>query len=219
MHSPRRAFLQQSAFLAGAALLGPRALAGLPPSAPGKDSLLDRMTWLNPPASCSKSQDKISVHSAPKSDFWREPPDDVRDSGHFLHLPVGRDFTFRARIGGGYSGQYDHAGLMVRVDEQNWMKCGTEFYDGRRHASVVFTRGFSDWSTMPDLSQTDPVWWKVIRKKNWIECLCSLDGTDFASVRQGYFVAASTTQVGVMCAAPKGGGFDAIFDNLQLEMA
>jgi regulation of enolase protein 1 (concanavalin A-like superfamily) len=67
------------------------------------------------------------------------------------------------------------------------MKCGTEFFDGRRHANVVFTRDFSDWSTMPDLSDTAAIWWKAVRKKDSIETLCSLDGQKFTFVRQGYF--------------------------------
>jgi uncharacterized protein len=217
MHPERRAFLRKSLLLAGATLIGPSLLAELPPADEG-GNLIARMTWLNPPASWSKPGEKILVRSAAKSDFWREPPDDFRDSGHFFHLPVSGDFTFQARINGQYSGQYDHAGLMVRVDAENWMKCGTEFYDSQRHASVVFTRGFSDWSTMPDLSQTGPVWWRVIRKKNWIESLCSLDGKSFASARQGYFVSAAKADVGIMCAAPKGTGFEASFDDLRLEI-
>jgi regulation of enolase protein 1 (concanavalin A-like superfamily) len=54
---------------------------------------------------------------------------------------------------------------MVRLDEQQWMKCGSERVDGKRYASVVFTRDFSDWSTLPDLSQSGPVSWRVARKK------------------------------------------------------
>ena len=41
-----------------------------------------------------------------------------------------------------YAAWYDQAGLMVRQNAENWMKCGTEFFDGQRHASVVFTRDF-----------------------------------------------------------------------------
>ncbi len=217
MHPERRAFLRNSLLLTGATLIGPSLLAELPPAGEGSN-LIARMAWLNPPASWSKPGEKVLVRSAAKSDFWREPPDDFRDSGHFFHLPVSGDFTFQARINGQYSGQYDHAGLMVRVDAENWMKCGTEFYDSQRHASVVFTRRFSDWSTMPDLSQTAAVWWRVVRKKNWIESLCSLDGKSFASVRQGYFASAAQADVGIMCAAPKGTGFDASFDDLRLEI-
>jgi len=219
MVSNRRAFLQNSLFLTGTTLIPPSALAESTLASPdAAGDLIARMAWLNPPASWNKpnSGGGLVARSVSGSDFWREPPDDIRDTGHFFHLPASGDFTFQARIGGEYAGQYDHAGLMVRVDAENWMKCGTEFYDGQRHASVVFTRGFSDWSTMADLSQTAPVLWKVIRKKNWLETQCSLDGNSFTSVRQGYFVSAEKTEVGIMCASPKGAGFAASFDKLQL---
>lgn len=78
---------------------------------------------------------------------------------------------------------YDQAGLMVRLDAENWMKCGTEFFAGRRHASVVLTRDFSDWSTMPDLSDTAEIWWRAVRKKDSIETRCSIDGQNFTSVK------------------------------------
>ncbi len=215
----RRAFLQQSLAMAGVALTAGNAFAQDQPARSGEGAaLLTRMAWLNPPASWSKSGDKLVAHSAPKSDFWREPPGDFRDTGHFCHLPVGGNFAFQARFNGKYNGQYDHAGLMVRVDAENWMKCGSEFYDGQRHASVVFTRGFSDWSTMADLSQSAPVWWRLVRKQNWIETLCSAEGKTFTSVRQGYFASAANTSVGIMFASPKGAGFTVHFDNLKLEI-
>jgi regulation of enolase protein 1 (concanavalin A-like superfamily) len=215
MQSERRALLRNSFLLAGTTLIARHALPQIPTANAG-DDLIARMAWLNPPASWNRSGEKLLVRSAAKSDFWREPPDDLRDTGHFFHLAVTGDFSFQACVNGRYIGQYDHAGLMVRVDAENWMKCGSEFYDRQRHASVVFTRGFSDWSTMADLSQAAPVCWRVVRKKNWIETLCSLDGKTFVSLRQGYFVESSKTEVGIMCAAPKGAGFDASFENLRL---
>jgi len=126
-----------------------------------------------------------AVHSRPKTDFWRKTfYGYITDNGHFFYLETAADFTFQARITGQYSALYDQAGLMVRLDAGNWMKCGTEFFDGRRHASVVFTRDFSDWSTMPDLSDTAAIGWRAVRKKDSIETLCSLDGRKFTSIRQ-----------------------------------
>jgi len=107
---------------------------------------------------------------------------------------------------------------MVRQNAENWIKCGTELFDGQRHASVVFTRDFSDWSTMPDLSKTTAIWWRAVRKKDSIETLCSLDGSSFTSVSQGYFVSGVGVSVGIMCAAPEGPGFQATFDNLKVEV-
>jgi regulation of enolase protein 1 (concanavalin A-like superfamily) len=97
------------------------------------------------------------------------------------------------------------------------MKCGSEFVEGKRWASVVFTHDYSDWSTMEDISQTGAVWWRVIRKKDSIEAHCSKDGEKFMAVRQGYFPADVKVEVGLMCAAPEGAGFEAVFDQLTIE--
>ena len=91
--------------------------------------------------------------------------------------------------------------------------------DGVRHASAVFTREFSDWSTMNDLSNDGPVWWRAVRTKDSLELLCSLDGKKYASVRQGYLVPGRAAEVGVMCASPEGSGFEATFEGLKLSVA
>ena len=184
------------------------------------DDLLSGMTWLNSPSKARIEGSKLTVVSSAKTDFWRKTfYGYVTDNGHFFHLPAEGDFRFEARINGKYAAQYDQAGLMVRLDEKQWMKCGTEFVDGKRNASVVFTREFSDWSTLPDLSQSAPIWWRVIRAKDAIEAHCSADGKTFMAVRQGYFPASVKVQVGVMCAAPEGAGFESVFDELKLEKA
>jgi uncharacterized protein len=212
----RRTFLQQSLLATCASLAANRMSAELPQAA---DALIARMQWMNEPASSTKSGDQMMVRSRGKTDFWRKTfYGYITDNGHFFHLSVGGDFVFEARVNGQYAALYDQAGLMVRLGPENWMKCGTEFFDGRRHASVVFTRDFSDWSTMPDLSSTAPIWWRAVRKKDSIETLCSLDGKRFTSVRQGYFFPDVKVNVGIMCAAPEGPGFDSVFDDLKLEI-
>jgi regulation of enolase protein 1 (concanavalin A-like superfamily) len=126
-------------------------------------------------------------------------------------------YAEKARVNGNYSALYDQAGLMVRLDEKHWMKCGSEFVEGKRWASVVFTHDYSDWSTMEDLTQNGPVWWRVVRKKDSIEAQCSKDGASFLTIRQGYFPADVKVLAGVMCAAPEGAGFDAVFDQVTIE--
>src|SRR5207245_7380539 len=181
MESDRRTFLWQSAGLAAATLIGAQTAAE-DRQAASPAELLKRMSWMNEPASSNLVGDKLAVRSRPKTDFWRKTfYGYITDNGHFFHLPVSGEFTFEARIGGQYAALYDQAGLMVRVDAENWVKCGTEFVDGERHASVVFTRDFSDWSTMKDLSASGPVWWRAVRSKDSLETLCSLDGKTFQS--------------------------------------
>ncbi len=233
MTSSRRTFVQQSiaAGLAGGAMSATAAKkkkeqAPVPaPQVTPSDKpwleageLISQMQWLNPPASARFDTGLVTVHSKPRTDFWRKTfYGYVTDNGHFFSVPVFGDFTFRARVNGRYASLYDQAGLMVRLDEKQWMKCGTEFVEGKRWASVVFTRDFSDWSTMEDLSQSDAVFWRVARKKDSIEAQISKDGASWLTIRQGYFPAFVEVHVGIMCAAPEGAGFDAMFDELRLD--
>lgn len=212
----RRTFLLEGLVVAGS-LLGSYAFGQANEGKSGGDDLIGRMKWMNDPASWKEQGGRITVKSRPKTDFWRKTfYGYITDNGHFLHMPVSGDFVFEARVNGQYAALYDQAGLMVRRDAENWVKCGTEFFDGQRHASVVFTRDFSDWSTMADLSQSEAIWWRLVRKRDSIETLCSLDGKTFTSVRQGYFPTNPEVEVGIMCAAPEGGGFEAIFDRPSL---
>jgi regulation of enolase protein 1 (concanavalin A-like superfamily) len=224
MSASRRTFMQQSlaaVLLANAGQAG--AQQGVTPEKPppkpwleGGD-LVAKLEWFNPPASVSHEAGAITVKSRPRTDFWRKTfYGYVTDNGHFFRIPVFGEFTFQARVSGKYAALYDQAGLMVRLDEKQWMKCGSEFVDGKRWASVVFTHDFSDWSTTEDLSQSEPVFWRVERKKDSIEAQYSKDGQKFTTIRQGYFPAFVEVQVGVMCAAPEGPGFEATFDDLRL---
>ena len=177
------------------------------------------MTWLNEPASYQRVGDQLIVRSGPKADFWRKTfNDQVADNGHFFHLSAsGTSFSKRARTGS-TPRRLTKQESWIRLDSENWMKCGTEFFAGQRQASVVFTRDFSDWSLMKDLSDTAPIWWRAARHKNSIEVYCSLDGQNFAMVRSGYFVPSANVEIGVMCAAPEGPGFEAVFDHLKLSV-
>ena len=216
----RRTFLELATGAALGAQAGVAFAAGEDDKVRSGGDLLSRMTWLNPPASQHFSEGTLTARARGKTDFWRKTfYGYVTDNGHFMNLPVLGEFTLQARINGNYSSLYDQAGLMVRLDEKRWMKCGSEFVEGKRWASVVFTHDYSDWSTMEDLSQSGPVWWRVVRKKDSIEAQCSKDGEKFMTIRQGYFPADVRVLAGVMCAAPEGAGFDATFDQLTLERA
>lgn len=215
MRRSRREFMGVSTAL----LAAPAALAAEPstPARMGGD-LLSRMSWMNPPARENYNDGAANIRTRAKTDFWRKTfYGYITDNGHFLHLPVKGEFRFTVRVNGNYAALYDQAGIMVRLDEKHWVKCGSEFFENKRWASVVFTHDYSDWSTMDDLSQNGAVYWRVARVKDSIEVHCSADGDKYTTVRQGYFPAAVPVEVGIMCAAPEGPGFDAQFDQLELE--
>jgi len=180
-------------------------------------SLLARMKWLNEPAQAKLSGGEFLVTTKAKTDFWRKTfYDYVTDNGHFFFLPVAGDFMFESRVAGKYAALYDQAGLMVRIDPANWLKCGLELVDGIGHASVVVTRDFSDWSTVRGIATNIPLWWRIVRKGSSLEVLYSLDGKNFISTRLGYLPLQATVDTGIMCCSPEGPGFESNFDEFRL---
>ena len=107
--------------------------------------------------------------------------------------------------------------LLVRLDKENWMKCGVEFVDGEQNMSVVITRDFSDWSTFRLPEGTGPVWMRVVRKKEALDIFYSLDAKNFAEIRTGYLVPSESVDVGPAFAAPEGKGFEVRFDDWVVE--
>jgi uncharacterized protein len=57
---------------------------------------------------------------------------------------------------------------------------------------------------------------KVVRRGTAVEVQYSLDGKDDRMLRLAYFTPVETINVGVMCAAPEGNGFSAMFEEFQI---
>ncbi len=182
--------------------------------------MFETMQWFNPPAAWQVREDGLEVTSAPKSDFWRKTHYGfTRDNGHFFYQEVRGDFTCEVRVNGQYKDLYDQAGLMLRVDEENWIKTGIEYFDQLQHASAVVTREFSDWSVSELPGQPASFWLRVTRKAEAVEIFFSLDGQNHTLLRLAYLVPAEVTQVGLMCASPDGSGFTTIFEDFQIKPA
>jgi uncharacterized protein len=178
-----------------------------------------RRAWLNPPKAWSEREGRISLSAEPKSDFWRlTASGTVADSGHFYFEERDGDFTVTVKLKGDYANQYDQAGLMLRIDEKNWIKTGVEFVDGSENIATVVTRDFSDGSLVHQ-KESKPVWLKLTRKGDFVEIHYSLDNRSFQVVRQAYFPPKVACKVGVMAAAPLGTGFKVVFEDLAITAA
>jgi regulation of enolase protein 1 (concanavalin A-like superfamily) len=175
------------------------------------------MQWLNEPQSWTARGDAITVTSDPKTDFWRKTHYDFTvDNGHFYYQHATGDFVADVKFSAAYNALYDQAGLMVRVDEANWIKCGIEFVDGMQFVSVVVTRDYSDWSVVPLLQAPPAIWLRVNRQGATVEVFYALDATDYTMIRTAHLSSAETTQVGLMCASPQGEGFTATFEGFAI---
>jgi regulation of enolase protein 1 (concanavalin A-like superfamily) len=150
------------------------------------------MRWLNEPARWFGDLDGLTVAAEAGTDFWRTTHYGyVRDSGHFAYEELGSEIALRFR--GEWAAQYDQAGLMLRVDDENWIKAGIERADGREWLSVVVTRGLSDWSQQPAAPDADG-WWTVRASGIAIRCSCCAATTDPLAPLSG-------VKAGPMCGA------------------
>lgn len=175
------------------------------------------MQWLNEPKRWQVEAGAIHVHADPGTDFWRKTHYGfIRDNGHVYYERVQGDFTASVKVTGAYRDLYDQAGLMVRLDAEHWLKTGIEYVHDQQFVSAVVTDDFSDWSVAP-LPQNPPsIWLRLIRKAEAVEIFYSLDGADYTFLRIAYLLPGDEAMVGVMCAAPDSGGFDAVFEEFTV---
>jgi len=90
------------------------------------------------------------VTAAEGSDLWRTTGYGfVHDSGHALLEPLTDGRAVEVSFVLDFEQIYDQAGVLLRVDEQTWVKSGIEVSDGVPQLGAVVTREFSDWSVAP----------------------------------------------------------------------
>lgn len=175
-------------------------------------------SWLNPPSNASGNARELKLATDEKTDFWQDTFYGFqRDNGHAYLTPVTGDFTARVSFRGDYQQLYDQAGLMLRIDQHNWIKTGIEYTDGLMHFSVVVTNGASDWSVIPlhSASPDDDVSVQLTRHDDAVRVQFSVNGTPWQLARLAPFSKADAS-VGLMACSPERGGFEVVFRNLDV---
>jgi regulation of enolase protein 1 (concanavalin A-like superfamily) len=176
------------------------------------------MEWLNEPPHWRNEGDTLVVTTGEKTDFWRETHYSfIRDDGHLRFKRQPGDFTALVTVSGQYQELYDQAGLMIRLDANNWIKAGVEFVHGKRLLSCVVTRDVSDWSIVPMFDAPDPFRLKLTRqgtavRVEWAPALSE----GFETLRLAYFPSSDTSLIGPMCCSPQRAGFEARFTEFRI---
>jgi regulation of enolase protein 1 (concanavalin A-like superfamily) len=206
--------------LTGAAALAIPAIEGTAMAKTSAHSILGRSDgrWLNEPKSWSVDEHgELSVATDEGTDFWRSTHYGfIRDSGHFLGFTAPGAFTAQLRIRGNFEKLYDQAGIMVRVDEQRWVKAGIELSDGRAMLSSVLTSGQSDWATGPYEFDARDFWMRATVAKGVLRLQVSADGKTWPLVRLAPFPVASSYLVGPMTCTPQRSGLAIRFSDLRI---
>jgi len=173
--------------------------------------------WNNMPPSQAKTTGcTITMSIPPKTDCWRKTRNNVtRDNAPFHWHKVTGDFEVICKISGGLKSIYDKAGMMIRLNDENWVMTGLEFFNQSMNHSTCVTKDHTDWSLTPLPANAEKVgvWFKVKRMSDSFECLYSIDGNKWVQTREGLFTKEPILYVGICGGSPIGQGFKAEWEN------
>lgn len=188
---------------------------------PGKN--FDGSVWKNPlrgwnnmPATRAKvNGSEVTMRIPPRSDCWRKTRNNFnRDNAPYHWHKVTGDFEVFCKIAGDLISMYDKAGMMIRLDEANWIMTGMEFFNNQMNHSTCVTKDHTDWSLTPIPLNAEKVgiWFKYKRLGDSFECFFSKDDMQsWIMTREGIFTSEPTLYVGICGASPIGKGFKASY--------
>jgi regulation of enolase protein 1 (concanavalin A-like superfamily) len=175
------------------------------------------MKWFNQPGTWKENAASLTFTVDPDTDYWQVTHYGFkRDNGPFYYQEADGDFEASVKITGQYSELFHQAGLMIRIDEKNWIKTGIEYVDGMQHVSAVVTRDVSDWSVVPRHNSPESVWLKLLRKGDYVEIKYSFDQKTYDMLRLAYFPPGVKVQIGMVAAAPGKLSFPVTFENFKV---
>lgn len=179
---------------------------------------LEKMQWFNEPQQWEIKDKSLSMFVTPKSDYWRISHYGFTvDDAPFYYATYGGEFEVKVKIRGIYKERFDQAGLMLRIDNENYIKTGIELVDGKFNLSTVVTHKTSDWSVITLERLVPYIWIKAVRRLDAVEIFYSFDDKDYKMMRNAWLQDNTPVMVGVMAACPDGDGFKVRFENFKVK--
>lgn len=178
---------------------------------------LEKMQWFNEPEQWKIKDNTLSMFVTPQSDYWRISHYGFTvDDAPFYYSTYGGEFEVKVKITGDYQARFDQAGLMLRIDHENYIKTGIEFVDGKFNLSTVVTHKTSDWSVIALDKPVPYIWIKAVRRLDAVEIFYSFDDKNYTMMRNAWLQDNTPVMVGVMGASPDGKGFNAKFEHFKV---
>ncbi|MDY3268690.1 MAG: DUF1349 domain-containing protein [Phocaeicola sp.] len=184
-----------------------------------KAQSLEKMNWFNEPGEWKITDEKtMTMFVTPQSDYWRISHYGFTvDDAPFYYGVYGGEFEAKVKVSGDYKTRYDQAGIMIRIDHENYIKAGIEFVDGKYNLSAVVTHKTSDWSIIPLDKPVQYIWIKAVRRLDAVEIFYSFDDKEYVLMRNAWMQDNTPVKVGFMAASPDGDGFIAKFENFTVK--
>ncbi len=178
---------------------------------------LEKMNWFNEPDSWEIKNGCLTMDVTPKSDYWRISHYGFTvDDAPFYYAEYGGEFEAKVKIAGDYRVRFDQAGMMIRLDHENYIKTGIEYVDGKYNLSTVVSHRTSDWSVIALDRPVEYIWIKAVRRLDAVEIFYSFDDKEYYMMRNAWLEANHPVRIGMFAACPDGNGFTAIFSGFKV---
>ena len=180
---------------------------------------LEKMQWFNEPEDWEiVNKDKFTMQVTGQTDYWRISHYGFTvDDAPFYYSTYGGEFEVKVKVSADYKTQFDQAGLMLRIDHENYIKTGIEYVDGKYCISSVVTHGTSDWSVIQLDKKIRYIWIKAVRRLDAIEIYYSFNDRNYVMMRNAWMQDNTPMMVGIMAASPDGNGFKATFEDFTVK--
>lgn len=176
----------------------------------------NRFTWANEPNDWSEQQDELNVVTDLNTDFWRKTYYGfIRDNGHFRYQEISGDFTCEVELVAEFDCLYDQLGLMIRADNEHWVKAGLEYSDNAVQISAVVTNDHSDWSVQRCDWYSGSINIRITRHAETIRIEYMDESGNWNLMRLAFLKMPETCELGMMCCSPERSGFKARFKNFK----
>ena len=183
---------------------------------------LQNFEWLNDPQNVTFTALGMRTESKSNTDFWQNDEANIhKDDGHFFYLPKIGDFTLTLSWDMQIKGDFEQCGIMIRLDEKNWIKASLMFENSNNPAVATSAAidGYSDWATHKLSFIPEKICYRIKRVRNDYVVSYSLDGTKFEQIRLLHIANPAGFQVlaGAYICSPRSQNFSATLTQLDFE--
>lgn len=171
--------------------------------------------WINRPEEIEITEDHIQFKVLPKTDFWQVTHYGFsRTDGNCYTFQPEDDIEFKVRVKMNYRAEFDQAGVIVYLDENNFAKLCIEnqLKTKNKLGSVVTKNRRSDWATQ-NIDDIDYIYYRVSRRGINYRFEYSLDDKEYIQVRL-FDIDLPNPYIGIFGASPLGNGFLAEFSQI-----
>lgn len=177
------------------------------------------LQWVNEPAEYSIRNGELFVTATKGTDFFINPEDLSNSaSAALLFKEVTGDFVAIACVSPDMSSVWNAGGLLVLIDDDNWIKFVFEYSDATGPSVVtVTTRGISDDANGERLTDHSKIWLKLARKGNNYAMHWSEDGIKYKMARLSAMSPAGLIKIGLEAQCPVGESARHSFQHFSIE--